>query len=83
MQEVQKENYNRWKNYNTWNVALWLINDEFLNMEAQKFSNKGYLAFVKYMSSMGGEISYKTPDGVEWSDANLDVKALDKMIKNF
>jgi hypothetical protein len=83
MENIKNETYNGWANYNTWNVALWLQNDEFLNMEAMKFSSKGYLAFVKYMSSMGGDISFKTPDKVAWNDPTLDIKALDRMLRSF
>ena len=33
---------NGWLNWNTWNVALWLQNDEFIYRHARRNSNLGY-----------------------------------------
>lgn len=65
--------YNGWTNYETWNVALWIGNDEGLYHYAKGFKNSGYEAFAH---SIGGE----TPDGVRWDDARLDLQELDDML---
>lgn len=80
------DRYNGWKNYETWNVALWIGNDEGLYSMAKEYRKVGYKAFVKGMQELGvpggkGAIMYQTPDGVAWNDSSLDIPALDEMIR--
>ncbi len=72
------EGYNGWKNYETWNVALWIGNDEGLYLFAK--GCHGYTEFALTMQDIEGDISHQTPDGVAWNDSGLDVQALDEMI---
>lgn len=80
--------YNGWANYETWNVALWIGNDEGLYSLARAHKNRScpYNAFIEDMESFAGDeneanaIFYRTPDGVAWNDSGLDHEALDKMI---
>jgi len=72
--------YNGWKNYETWNVALWIENDEDLYLEAKRYRRRGYKAFTESLRELGGEIALQTPDGVAWNDSNLDIEALDEMM---
>lgn len=65
--------YNGHKNYNYWNVSLWINNDEGLYKLAQdcvKMSNKEDAAalFVFAMQKMDMPM---TPDGVKWSVASV------------
>jgi len=74
--------YNGWKNYQTWNVALWIGNDEGIYFSAKDFmsSYKGkapYAAFVKW-ADLNGE---KTPDGIKWNGSRLDYRALNEMMR--
>lgn len=69
--------YNGWKNYETWNVALWVQNDEFLYALAQRSEN--YVHFVSLVTFAGWK--NKTPDGVEWYHKDLDFPRLDEMIE--
>lgn len=69
--------YNGWKNYETWNVALWILNDEGLYLDAKKFRRLGYTSFAQNLLSEGCK---KTPDGVAWNDAVLDIAALDETL---
>jgi len=68
--------YNGWKNFATWNVALWLQNDYPLYQMARQWAEHGY----KSLSHQLTEISAETPDGVRWDDESLDVPRLNEML---
>jgi hypothetical protein len=74
--------YNGWKNYETWNVALWIGNDEGLYSMAKDYRREvsPYEAFAEDLKEFGGEIATQTPDGVAWNDSGLDLDALNEMI---
>ena len=73
--------YNGWANYQTWNVALWIKNDEPLYRAAVEYKRNSlfpsYATFIKRMDAP----NHVTPDGVSWTDPTLDHAALDEMIK--
>lgn len=71
---------NGWANYETWNVALWIGNDEGLYHLARR--SRTYQAFVDALKdvSSGERLADQTPDGVNWNDTNLDIEELDAMI---
>ena len=69
--------YNGWKNRATWNVALWLQNDEGLYRMALRFSGR-YLALTQELRGLG---LTETPDEVSYNDSGLDIEALDAMLK--
>ena len=62
-----KETYNGWSDWTTWNVALWIRNDECFYSIAQEC--KTYTEFLYEMQAMIG--SFATPDGADWGEANL------------
>jgi hypothetical protein len=74
--------YNGYANYQTWNVCLWIANDErfydfaglcgsyaeFKNMLRDRFED---------LSIPGGRIGrFETPDGVAWSDSAVNLEEL-------
>ena len=66
--------YNGWKNYENWNVVLWLNNDEGLYNMAVEFmgdyeGNDPYKDFILYI----GLENAKTPDGVSWQRDNVEL----------
>lgn len=71
--------YNGWKNHATWNVALWIGNDEGLYNMAREYRDKGYKALADDLREQG-ELT-ETPDKVAYNDSGLDVEALDEMLK--
>ena len=78
-----EKTYNGWKNRSTWNVVLWIQNDEYLYNSAidyrdnvRKGKKSTYKGFIQYMS-MHDE---KTPDNIAYISRLLDYKALNEMI---
>ncbi len=72
--------YNGWKNYETWNVALWIGNDEGLYHLAKALHNTRhpYETFVEEMRELG---QTETPDQVAYNDSGLDTEALDEIYR--
>ncbi len=71
--------YNGWANYETWNVALWIGNDEGLYNMAKGYTKAaGYTALSNDLSDFH---STSTPDGVSWKHPDLDITALDEMLE--
>lgn len=68
--------YNGWKNRETWNVALWIGNDEGLYNLARECGT--YEAFVEAVREAG---FLETPDGVSYTDSGLDTEELETLVK--
>ena len=66
--------YNGWTNYETWNVALWIGNDEGLyNMARRCYSYQDFLN--RYADDS------ETPDGVKFNDVNVNHVEMDEMFE--
>lgn len=79
--------YNGWKNYQTWNVALWVSNDEPLYRDAAAYASrrkaKGLKCSWRQFVCCAGLVGDKTPDGCAWAGTRLDTKALSAMLDEF
>lgn len=81
-----EQDYNGWKNRQTWNVALWINNDEPLYREAVAYAKEreklgkkiSYYGFIK----RAGLIGERTPDNISYSGTRLDYIALNEMMKD-
>lgn len=80
--------YNGWANYETWNVALWISNDEGLYQIAKEAGS--YKSFTERLKDIyeaaksldDVAVAFQTPDGVAWNDSNLDIDALNEMLSD-
>ena len=69
------DGYNGWTNYETWNVALWIDNEECLYDLSRRCGD--YNEF----STEIAEFLTETPDGVSWDHPDLDTDELDDLIQ--
>ena len=72
---MENTTYNGWKNWATWNVALWLGNDEGLYKIARRCVR--YADLADRLEEMG---TFRTPDGASYNDPDLDTYALDEWL---
>ena len=77
---VLDQTYNGWENYETWNVALWLQNDEGFYSLAREAGN--YEDFVDALEACSFN-SLKTPDGVSFKDAKVNVLEINSDVFDF
>ena len=78
--QMTAQTYNGWANYETWNVALWLGNNEVMYNFARGFAEHGYKSLSHQLVETFGAV---TPDGVHWQDCELDIFALSDMLLEF
>ena len=67
---MDNSEYNGYKNYETWNVCLWIANDEGLYNLSMACAN--YDEFVGTLRELD---CLETSDGVAWNDSGLDIDA--------
>jgi len=74
------QGYNGWANWETWNVALWIGNDEGLYNLACDVARDGgtYGHMVSIIHDAG---SKETPDGCKWDDVNINGIEVNEMMK--
>ena len=63
------QTYQGWTNYETWNVVLWIQNDEELYNLVNKFEIACYEDLLDVLYDCG---SKETPDGVKWTDPKIN-----------
>jgi hypothetical protein len=83
--ELNTETYEGWKNYDTWNVALWINNDYNLYVDAVNFMAKNKTLRAPYRAFIisHGLTGLRTPDRCSWLGRRLDYKELDDMMREF
>ena len=74
------QTYNGWTNYETWNVVLWMENDEGLYNLIQENDICCYDEFVEFMDEVG---LTETPDGVNWKDAKINIAEINGDVFDF
>ena len=72
---IQDTSYNGWTNYETWNVSLWIQNNEWLYNLALELKD-----YSRFVSAIGfGE---QTPDGVGYASTKLNYAELNEMMQD-
>ena len=73
--------FNGWANWETWNVSLWIQNDEGLYQEARRLARRGrsYQDLVMMLQECG---SKETPDGCRWDDPAIDGLEINEMMED-
>ena len=84
------EKYNGWKNWSTWNVSLWLGNDEGLYLMMVEYANRRavssrtgkaivptYSGFIRWAGLVGD----RTPDGAKYDAKCLDYPRLSELVR--
>jgi hypothetical protein len=61
--------YNGWTNYKTWNVVLWIENDQSIQNAIEEFEICCYEELLELLRECG---SKETPDGVNWADPEIN-----------
>jgi hypothetical protein len=72
------EKYNGYANYQTWNVCLWISNDEMLYGLAQRCES--YERFKIFLREVFEHhpVRFETPDGVAWNDSGIELAEVEK-----
>ena len=84
MTRVQDQTYEGWWNRATWNVALWISNDEPLYRAACDFMKRytGKHPYWNFIMDMGLR-DQRTPDGFKWNGTALRYQELNDMMREF
>jgi hypothetical protein len=77
---MKDEKYNGWANYETWNVALWIGNDEGLYSMAREC--KTFERFKEALEDFEEPIKSMTPDKVAWDSFRVDEDEIEAMFKD-
>jgi hypothetical protein len=78
MTTATQTSYNGYANYETWNAALWLQNDEGLYNLARLYSSYSALMFT-LLEECGLK---ETPDGVKWNDRKINRIEMNQMLQD-
>jgi len=81
------ETHNGYATYETWNAALYVLNDEFLYNTAVacvRFCAEGDTPWAKFVRCMMegqiGRFLGSTPDGVAWDSAEIDTRQMERLM---
>ena len=81
-QGTRQSTYEGWKNYETWNCALWINNDYPLYLSATIFM-KAYRGIKPYRDwvKIAGLENSQTKDGCKWLSSKLSYAELNQMME--
>ena len=65
--------YNGYANHQTWNVCLWISNDEMLYSLADRCDSYEHFKLFLREIFENHPVRYETPDGVSWNDSGINL----------
>ena len=65
--------YNGYQNYQTWNVCLWISNDEILYDIAKVCDSYDHFKIILGEIFEKSKIRYETSDSVAWNDSGINM----------
>ena len=80
---MMTQTYNGWANYQTWNVALWVQNDQFLYNTALacvKYKEENELPYDKFIRCMLNIEDYTTGDNIRWDSEEINRDEINSMM---
>ena len=80
---MMTQTYNGWTNRATWNVALWMSNDEFLYNTARacvEYRNETETPYSKFIRCMLNSKNDTTGDNVRWDDETINHHEINEMM---
>jgi len=74
---TETETYNGWANWETWNAALWIGNDEFLYSIAKRaYSWRNCVGLLQQYGYT------ETGDDLRFDDVNIDEDEMNEMLED-
>jgi len=83
---MPQETYNGWANYETWNVALWMQNNQFLYNTAVacvEYVSDDETPYQKFIRNMHNVDKLTTNDGVRWDDQKINHDEINEMMIDY
>jgi len=77
--------YNGYANYETWNVALWIQNDEYLYNTAKacvEFCSDNETPYDKFIRCMFNVDYFTTRDNVRWDSDAVDFEEINEVLND-
>jgi hypothetical protein len=81
--QMTQQTYNGWANYETWNVSLWIQNNQFLYNTAVacvEYKNDDETAYEKFIRNMHNVDNFTTADSVAWDDESINQDEINEMM---
>ena len=77
---MSAQTFNGWANYETWNVSLWINNDEPMYRSVFGLVNSKVTQWTDIASVLTTLFGDKTPDGVAWNDPTIDADEMNELL---
>ena len=80
---MSTQTYNGWANRATWNVVLWINNEEPMYRQVLGLVNSKVTQWTDVAGVLTTLFGDKTPDGVAWNDPTIDVDRMNEVLAEF